>query len=133
MLRCGVAGLVRAKCGGDPRPSAREPEWRGSACDGATVAIGSMAFFGPTTTDVSSIRMAILDRQERCHISETYHNQCNRIEVGARKLLILKRRDGRVVDGARLENESGDAHRVIPKHSFTQSIQRLPAAECLSM
>ena len=44
------------------------------------------------------------------------------------KLLIpLNRRDVRVVEGARLENDSGDADRV-PKHLFTQSIQRLPAA-----
>jgi hypothetical protein len=50
------------------------------------------------------------------------------------KLLIpLARRDVRVVEGARLENDSGDAHRVIPKHLFAQLIQRLPAAECLSM
>jgi integrase len=50
------------------------------------------------------------------------------------KLLIpLERRDVRVVEGARLENDSGDAHRVIPKHFFAQSIQRLPATECFSM
>jgi hypothetical protein len=47
--------------------------------------------------------------------------------------LILKWRDVRVVEGARLENDSGELHRVVPKHLFTQSIQRLPAAECLSM
>jgi hypothetical protein len=35
------------------------------------------------------------------------------------KLLIpLKRRDGRVVEGARLESDLGDAHRVIPEHLF---------------
>ncbi len=50
----------------------------------------------------------------------------------ARKSLILKRRDVGVVDRARLENDSGDAHRVIPKHFFAQSIQRLPATECFS-
>jgi hypothetical protein len=50
------------------------------------------------------------------------------------KLLIpLNRRDVRVVEGARLESESGEAHRVTPKHLFTQSIQRLPATECASM
>ena len=50
------------------------------------------------------------------------------------KLLIpLERRDGRVVEGARLESDSGDAHRVILKHLFAQSIQRLPATECFSM
>jgi hypothetical protein len=38
-----------------------------------------------------------------------------------------------VVEGARLENDSGEPHRAIPKHLFAQSIQRLPAAECLSM
>ena len=53
---------------------------------------------------------------------------------GSGKLLIpLERRDVRVVEGARLENESGELHRVIPKHLFTQWIQRLPAAECLSL
>ena len=51
----------------------------------------------------------------------------------ARKWLILKRRDVRVVEGARLENDSGELHRATPKHLFTQSIQRLPAAECLLM
>ena len=50
-----------------------------------------------------------------------------------RKSLILKRRDVRVVEGARLENDSGDAHRVIRKHFLAQSIQRLPAPECFSM
>src|SRR3954471_10867666 len=50
------------------------------------------------------------------------------------KLLIRKTgRDVRMVEGARLENDSGDAHPVIPKHSFRQSIQRLPAKECASM
>jgi len=34
---------------------------------------------------------------------------------------------------ARLENGSGELHRVIPKHFLAQSIQRLPAAECRSM
>jgi hypothetical protein len=37
------------------------------------------------------------------------------------------------IEGARLENDSGELHRVVPKHLFTQSIQRLPAAECLLM
>jgi hypothetical protein len=50
------------------------------------------------------------------------------------KLLIpLNRRDVRVVEGARLENDSGDAHRATPKDFFAQSIQRLPAAECVLM
>ena len=44
-----------------------------------------------------------------------------------------KGRDVRVVEGARLENESGDAYRVTPKHLFAQSSQRLPATECFSM
>ena len=33
-----------------------------------------------------------------------------------------------MVEGARLENDSGDAHRVIPKHFFAQAILRIPAA-----
>ena len=50
------------------------------------------------------------------------------------KLFIpFERRDVRVVEGARLENDSGELHRVIQKHLFTQSIQRLPAAEYLLM
>ncbi|HXW06859.1 MAG TPA: site-specific integrase [Vicinamibacterales bacterium] len=50
------------------------------------------------------------------------------------KLLIpLERRDVRVVEGARLENESGNAHRATPKHLFAQSIPRLPAGEGLLM
>jgi hypothetical protein len=36
-------------------------------------------------------------------------------------------------EGARLESDSGEPHRVIPKHLFTQSIQHLPVAECLLM
>ena len=50
------------------------------------------------------------------------------------KLLIpLNRRDVRVVEGARLENDSGDAHRVTSKHFIAQSIQRLAALKCASM
>ena len=44
-----------------------------------------------------------------------------------------QRRDAGAVDQARLENDSGELHRVVLKHLFTQSIQRLPAAECLLM
>ena len=36
-------------------------------------------------------------------------------------------------EGARLENESGDVHRVLPKQFFAQSIQRLLATECVAM
>ena len=46
-----------------------------------------------------------------------------------RKSLILKRRDVRVVEGARLESEAVELHRVMPKHLFTQLIQRLPATD----
>jgi hypothetical protein len=53
--------------------------------------------------------------------------------AGPGKFLISKRRNLRVVEGARLESETGDAHRVILKHLFAQSIQRLPATECFSM
>jgi hypothetical protein len=38
-----------------------------------------------------------------------------------------------VVEGARLESDFGDAHRVILNHLFAQSIQRLPTTECVSM
>jgi integrase len=50
------------------------------------------------------------------------------------KLLIpLARRDVRVVEGARLENDSGDSYRATPKHFFAQSIQRLAAVKCSSV
>jgi integrase len=50
------------------------------------------------------------------------------------KLLIpLNRRDVRVVEGARLEGDSGELHQVVPKHFFAHSIQRLPATEYFSM
>ena len=58
---------------------------------------------------------------------------CDTLLQTARKSLILKRRDVPVVEGARLENDSDEPHRAIPKHPFAQSIQRLPAAECLLM
>jgi hypothetical protein len=32
-----------------------------------------------------------------------------------------------------LENDSGEPHRIVPKHLYTQSIQRLPATESLLM
>jgi hypothetical protein len=44
-----------------------------------------------------------------------------------------KRRDGRVVEGARLENDLGEAHRPTSKHFVAQSIQRLAALRCFSM
>ena len=37
------------------------------------------------------------------------------------------------IEQARLENDSGELHRVIPKHFFAQSIQRFPATESVSM
>jgi integrase len=50
------------------------------------------------------------------------------------KLLIpLNRRDVRVVEGARLESDSGHARQVILKHLFAQSIERLPATQCCSI
>ena len=58
---------------------------------------------------------------------------CDTLFRTARKSLILKRRDAGAVDQARLESESGEAHRVIPKDLFAQSIQRLPAAEYFSL
>ena len=45
----------------------------------------------------------------------------------AKLLIPLARRDVRVLEGARLESDLGDAYRVIPKRLFAQSIQRLPA------
>jgi len=66
--------------------------------------------------------------------SQSRHSLLLRGSPPAGKLLIpLERRDVRVVEGARLENDSGEPHRVIPKHLFAQSIQRLPATESFSM
>ena len=48
----------------------------------------------------------------------------------ARKLLILKvRRDVRVVEGARLESDPGDAHLAPPKHFLAQSIQHVTSGK----
>ena len=58
---------------------------------------------------------------------------CDNLTPTARKYLILKRRDVRVVEGARLESDSGDAQRDTPKHPFAQSIQRHPATRCVAM
>jgi hypothetical protein len=50
------------------------------------------------------------------------------------KLLIpLERRDVRVVEGARLESDFGEAHRVIRKDLAAQSGQPLKAEKCSSM
>jgi hypothetical protein len=50
------------------------------------------------------------------------------------KLLIpLNRRDVRVVEGARLESDSGEAQRDTPKQLLAQSSQRHPATRCVSM
>ena len=50
------------------------------------------------------------------------------------KLLIpLERRDVRVVEGARLESDSGDAHRATPKHLFPQLSQRFTSRRCSLM
>jgi hypothetical protein len=58
---------------------------------------------------------------------------CDNLFETVRKLLILKRRDAGAVDQARLENDSGELHRVTPKHLFAQSIQQLHAKECAAM
>jgi hypothetical protein len=47
------------------------------------------------------------------------------------KLLIpLNRRDVRVVEGARLESDCGQAHCAILKHLVAQPIQQLPLTMC---
>ena len=51
----------------------------------------------------------------------------------ARKSLILQWRDVRVVEGARLESEMGDAHELTLKHFAAHSIQRLTALPYSSM
>jgi len=50
------------------------------------------------------------------------------------KLLIpLARRDGRVVEGARLESEAGGRHQAIPKHLVAQLNQELTTKRCSLM
>ena len=50
------------------------------------------------------------------------------------KLLIpLERRDVRVVEGARLESEWGQAYRATPKQLFRQREQRFSVARCSAM
>ena len=51
----------------------------------------------------------------------------------AKLLIPLARRDVRVVEGARLESESGDAHRRTPKHAVGQSFQSFTPLRCGSM
>src|SRR5258708_6324208 len=58
---------------------------------------------------------------------------CATLFEAAPQIVDSKRRDVGVVDRARLESDFGEAHRVIPKHLFAQSVQRLPAAESFSM
>jgi hypothetical protein len=58
---------------------------------------------------------------------------CDNLSVTDGNSLILKRRDAGAVDEARLESDSGDAHRVILKHLVAQSIQRLDALKCFLM
>ena len=92
--------------------------------------LGGLTQF-PGLADLASVELveSKQDQQERTRRTGV----CDNLFESVRNLLILKRRDAGAVDQARLENESGDAHRVIPKHLFAQSIQRLPAAECLLM
>ena len=62
--------------------------------------------------------------------SQSRHSLVLRGSPPAGKLLIpLERRDVRVVEGARLESDFGDAHRATPKHFFAQSIQPLAAQD----
>ena len=58
---------------------------------------------------------------------------CNNLCLAARNSLILKRRDVRVVEGARLENTSGDAQRVISNDLLWQSLEQLPSTGCSSV
>ena len=69
------------------------------------------------------------DRAKRLDIGGV----CDNLWQAARKPLILKRRDVRVVEGARLESDSGDTYRARSKHFFAQSIQRLAALKYSSM
>jgi integrase len=51
----------------------------------------------------------------------------------AKLLIPLARRDVRVVEGARLENEAGDAHRGTSKHAVVQSVQAFTSLQCALM
>ena len=44
-----------------------------------------------------------------------------------------KRRDGRVVDGARLESDFGEQCQAIPKHLVAQRVQRFTPQQCSSV
>jgi hypothetical protein len=64
------------------------------------------------------------------------HNQgTNRfwINCGIRKYLILKRRDVRVVEGARLESDALDVCLDVPKHLFRRAFNDLAPERCLSV
>ena len=63
----------------------------------------------------------------------TYHNRKKSRLRSTRKLLIPKRRDVRVVEGARLESDCGEAHRTTPEHLVAQSMQRVGTLTCRSM
>ena len=59
---------------------------------------------------------------------------CDNQFAAARKLLILKtRRDGRVVDGARLESEAGQRHQPALKRLKTHAISDLTPPHYLAM
>ena len=58
---------------------------------------------------------------------------CDNLWQTARNLLILKRRDVRVVEGARLESDLGEHHQAAPRHLAADSIQRLTRSRCSSM
>jgi hypothetical protein len=58
--------------------------------------------------------------------------ECDNLSVSGRKPLIPKRRDVRVVEGARLESDPGGAYRVVTGHFFAQSHKRSPLARCSS-
>ena len=111
-----------------PFPSCKSQAKKNAVSDRGT--LGGLTQFSRLAS-LASVEPAESKRDLRKRTRGT--GVCDNLFEPARNLLILKRRDAGAVDQARLESDSGEPHRVLSKHLFAQSIQRLPAAECLSM
>jgi hypothetical protein len=84
---------------------------------------------GPNRTEIPAIVEVSDDLT-----SQSRHSLVLRGSPPAGKLLIpLERRDVRVVEGARLESDSGQHHQTILKHFVAQPIQQLAARRCSLM
>ena len=82
----------------------------------------------------SSARTPVSDRRPVGGVSQFLSQFRFRADPLARKQLILKtRRDVRVVEGARLESNSGEAHRTTLERLVAQSLQRVSAVTSRSV